>query len=129
MAVVLGRQISMTCGESANDSSVQWKFQLLGDFEERFIFNGYKIFQEFSEFHAVVDGRFRLSTVEAQVKHIGTYFCIRITGHHTETYSAKLTVLGKILFTYMCYFHCLCKQINGCESVVAAHQKQCELGV
>lgn len=86
----------MTCGVSSNVSRVQWKFQLLGDSEERFIFNGYKIFQEFSEFRAMDNGRFRLSTVEAQAKHSGTYFCIRITGHYTKTYSAKLTVLGGI---------------------------------
>src|SRR6218665_2554834 len=96
MVVVLGHQMSMTCGESTNDSRVQWKVQLLGEFNERFIFNGYRIYQEFSEFHAVADGRFRLSTAEAQVKHAGTYFCIRITGHHINTNSATLAVLGRI---------------------------------
>ena len=96
MAVVMGHQISMTCGESTNDSRVQWKVRLLGDAKELFIFNGYKIYQEFSEFRAVADGRFRLVTAEAKVKHAGTYLCIRITGHSTKTYSAKLTVLGRI---------------------------------
>lgn len=86
----------MTCGESANDSSVQWKVQLLGESKQHFVANKNKIYQEFSEFRVVADGRFRLITAEAQVKHGGTYFCIRITGHRTKTYSAMLTVLGRI---------------------------------
>ena len=97
LAVVLGRPISMTCGESANDSRVQWKVQLFGEFVELFIFNGYTIFQEFPEFHAVSDGIFRLFTSEAQVKHAGTYFCIRINEHRTKKYGMMLTVLGEKL--------------------------------
>lgn len=97
MVVILGCQISMTCGESANHSSVQWKVQLLGESKQHFVANKNKIYREFSEFRVVADGRFRLITAEAQVKHGGTYLCIRITGHRTKTYSAMLTVLGRII--------------------------------
>src|SRR6218665_800899 len=123
MAVFVGHPISMSCGSSLNDSSIYWKFQMFGQSDVHYIFNGYTMISEFSEFQAKSDGIFLLSTGEAQLKHAGTYWCTRIIGHHTKTYSAELMILGKS-FMHLSTSNIACGS-NACCLDSVSHSRTC----